>query len=209
MSEFLTVIWLSALGLSVLAMGALAALVAARLQRAHLEKLHLALRARMSQELVRYAMGGGDRPKLARFRPSERRMLVEAGLDAALLMQGPAQERLVAYFRDIGLDKRLRRQARRGHLRARLAAVEALRLFADPETIAVLRRVLRSREMRIWVTALRTLTDLGAAPDILDLLRLIERPGAGKSHVVYEVIAERARANLSEALSALFSPQTG
>jgi HEAT repeat protein len=118
-------------------------------------------------------------------------------------MRGPAKERLVAFLRSIGLDERLRRQVRRGALRDRLAALEALRLFPDPHTIATLHRAERSRDLRISLTALRTRTEIGAGPDMFGLLELAARPGAGKSQIMHDLVAARAQVNLVEALRAL------
>lgn len=201
----LSLIWMTALVLMLLAVGTLAALIVARVRREHEERADPNRRDRISKSLLQFAMAGGEQPALAVSNAVERKILIETALDAAQIMRGPAKERLVQFLRDIGLDERLRRQTRRGSLRDRLAALEALRLFPDARTIATLRRAEHSRDLRVWLAALRTRTEVDAGPDMFGLMELAARPGASKSQIMHELVAARAHVNLLEALRALNS----
>ncbi len=200
---------MTALVLMALSFLVLAMLMGARFRRARDEASDLERRARVSRELVRYALKGGEAPQLAVSSRIERKVIVEVGLDTASIIQGEPKTRLLAYFSEIGLDTRLRRQAVRGPLRDRLNAIEALRLFPGEETAAVLRKLLNAKSLRIWQPALRTLMEIGAGPDMFGLLDLAARPGAPQSYVIYQVIAARAHQNLPEALNAMLSQQPG
>lgn len=203
MPSVLSLIWMAALALMLAAFVALAVLIIARVRREREERADPDRRARISKALLHFAATSGPPPAFAISNRIERQMLLETALDAVQIMRGPAKARLVQLLRDFRLDKRLRRQARSGSMRDRLSAIEALSLFPDEETIAVLRAAERSRDLRVWLTALRTRTSIGAGPDMAALLELVERPGARRSPVMQDLIAARTLENLPEALGAL------
>lgn len=165
-----------------------------------------ARRARISRALLHFAMTDGARPKLTIRNPLERRLLAETALDALYILRGAPRARLVELLRENSLDRRLRRQALAGKLRDRLMAIEGLRLFPDAKTLAVLQKAERSRDLRVWLTALQVRVALGAGPDMLGLLELARRPGAARTPVMQDLIAKRAELNPPEALRALAEP---
>lgn len=199
----LTVIWLASLLLVMFAFGALAGLIIVRVRRERFERADPDRRARISRALLHYAVGRGEAPEVRLSNRLERQALVETALDTIQIMRGPAKTRLVQHLRDIGLDKVLRRMARDGSVRDRLMALEGLCVFPDAETLDVLHRAEASNDLRIWLTALRARAQMGAGPDIQGLLEMAERPGARRSPIMHDLIAERVRANLPEALRAL------
>lgn len=206
MHGLLAFIWTSALALAAGAFAALGVLLVARFRRERVERANPDRRRRISRQLLRYAGTGGEPPSFAVAHRIEREILIETALDLAPLIQGAGRERLVQLLCDAGLDQRLRLQARRGSVRARLAALEGLELFPGAETIAVLERTEQSRDLRIWLTALRTRAALGAGPTMPELLALSERPGARRSPIMHDLVAARAKERFTEALETLRTP---
>ena len=199
----LALIWTASLVLVLLAFAALATLILARLVREREERADPDRRARISKSLLHYAAAGGDRPVLPISNRSERQVVVETALHAIPIMRGPARVRLVELLRSIGLARRLRRQALRGSMRDRLLALEGLSLFPDVETIATLHRAEQARDLRIWLTALRTRAQIGPGPDLAELLKLVDRPGARRAPIMHDLLAARVQKDLPEALCAL------
>ena len=199
----LTLVWTAALVIVAGAFVALAALIVARLRRERIERADPDRRARISKALLNFAVKGGAPPELNLASSFERRIAAETALDAAPIMREQAKARMVEFLREAGLDSRLRRLARRGTMRDRLSALEALRLFDDAETIATLKRAEASRDLRVWLAALRTRTEIGAGPDMLGLLQFVERPGARRSPVMQDIIVSRTLEHPGEALRAL------
>jgi HEAT repeat protein len=206
MPGVLTWIWITSLALVLFAFGTLAALVFARVRRERFERSDPNRRSRISKALLHFAVGNGAPPEVNIANRLERQSLVETALDTIQIMRGPARARLVQHLCDIGLDTLLRRMARRGSLRDRLIALEALCFFPDAETLAVLHEAELSDDLRIWLAALQTRVAIGAGPDIFGLLELAERPGARRTPTMYDLIAARVRANFPEALRALREP---
>jgi hypothetical protein len=202
----LALIWTASLALAAGAFAALGVLLIARIRRERIERANPDRRRRISRQLLRYAGSGGEAPVFAVRQRVEREILIETALDIAPLMRGAARERLVQLLREAGLDDRLRKQARGGSVRARLAALEGLELFPGAETLAVLERTEQSRDLRIWLTALRTRAALGAGPTMAELLALSERPGARRSPIMHDLVAARAKERFAEALETLRTP---
>lgn len=202
----LTFIWIASLTLTAGAFAALGMLLVARVRREREERANPDRRRRISRQLLRYAGTGGDPPVFAVKHRVEREILIETALDIAPLLHGAARERLVQLLREAGLDDRLRQQARSGSVRARLAALEGLELFPGAETLAVLERTEQSRDLRIWLTALRARAALGAGPTMAELLALSERPGARRSPIMHDLVAARAKERFPEALRTLRAP---
>jgi len=199
----LTFIWMIALALAAFAVAALASLVAARLLRQRDERADPDRRARISSALLQYAAKDGARPKLDLSDRVERLAVLETALDALPFLRPPARDRLAALLRDHGLDKRLRRQALHGSLRDQVSAMEALVLFPDEKTAALLKRMESSTDLRLWLEALRTRTLMGSGPDMMGLLAQVERPGARRAPIMQDLMLARARQNIGEALRAL------
>jgi HEAT repeat protein len=199
----LAMIWIASLVLVLLAVAALATLILARLVREREERADPDRRARISNSLLRYAAAVGEPPVLAIDNRIERQAVVETALHAIPIMRGPAKVRLVELLRGIGLAQRLRRQALRGSMRDRLLALEGLSLFRDAETIATLNRAEQARDLRIWMTALRTRAEIGPGPDVAELLKLVDRPGARRAPVMHDLLAARVQKDLPGALCAL------
>jgi HEAT repeat protein len=191
------------LGLAAFAIIALASLVAARLIRQRDERADPDRRSRVSKALLHYAAKGGVRPKFNLSNRIERLAVLETALDALPFLRPQAKERLAALLREHGLDKRLRRQALHASLRDQVAAMEALVLFPDEKTTALLERMERSSDLRIWLEALRTRTLMESGPDMMGLLARVERPGARRAPIMQDLLLARARQNIGEALNAL------
>jgi HEAT repeat protein len=191
------------LGLAAFAMVVLASLVIARLIRQRDERADPDRRSRVSKALLQYTAKDGIRPQLNLSSRIERLAIIETALDALPFLRPQGKVRLVELLRDHGLDKRLRRQALRGNLRDQVAAMEALVLFPDEETTAVLGRLQRSADLRIWLEALRTRTLLESGPNMIGLLALVERPGARRAPIMQDLLLARAKHDIGEALSAL------
>lgn len=205
MPGLLSFIWMAAVGLALFAGIALASLVVARLLRQHDERADPNRRARVSKALLDYAAKNGARPNLVLSNRIERMAVLETALDALPFLRPQAKERLVALLQDIGLDKRLRRQARKGSLRDQVAAMEALILFPDSRTLTLLHEMERSSDLRLWLEALRARTLLGFGPDMKGLLELVERPGARRAPIMEDLLIARAQKHIDEALLALQS----
>jgi HEAT repeat protein len=199
----LAVIWLLSLLLLLFSFGALAALIVARVSRERFERANPGRRARISRALLRYAVEAGPPPEVRLSHRLERQTLVETTLDAVQILRGPARARLVQYLRDIELNKVLRRMARTGSLRDKLMALEGLSFFPDDETVALLRRAEGSKDLRIWLAAVRSRAQIGPGLDILELLQAAERTGARRAPIMYDLIAARTKSHFSEALRAL------
>jgi HEAT repeat protein len=146
---------------------------------------------------------GGVPPKLNLSNRIERLAVLEAALDALPFLRAQAKERLVQLLRDLGLDKRLRRQALCASVRDQIAAMEALVLFPDERTRALLERMERSPDLRIWLEALRTRSQMESGPDMMALLKRAERPGARRAPILQHLLQVRANQNMGEALLAL------
>lgn len=206
MAPALAAIWFVSLALMCGALSVLAALMIARLHRDHVERLRAALRPRLARALMLYAGGQEEAPNVRVDRKVERDALVDTALDTVQLMQGAARRRLIAYLRALSVDAVLRRQAGGRNVRQRVLAIEALGLFPGEATLAVLHRAEQSKDLRIWLTALRARCLLGAGPDLRGLIEASERTGARRSSAMQELIAERVRSHLSEALAVLRAP---
>jgi HEAT repeat protein len=201
--SLLTLIWMLSLGLAAFAIVALASLVAARLIRQRDERADPDRRSRVSKALLLFAAKDGVRPKFNLSNRTERIAVLETALDALPFLRPQAKERLVDLLRDHGLDRRLRRQALCGNLRDQVAAMEALVLFPDEKTTALLDQMECSTDLRIWLEALRTRMLMGSGPDMMGLLIRVERPGARRAPIMQDLLLARAKHDIGEALSAL------
>jgi HEAT repeat protein len=205
MASPLAVVWTVAIGLAALSSATMAALILARLRRTLVERKDPERRARITKALIHYALADGETPTFDLRNHRERSLIAEIALDAAAIMRGAARARLVDFLASVGLDRQLRRQARRGRMNERIAALEALRLFPNPQTLKLLQRAEHSHDLRICLAALRALTEVGASPAINELLALAARPDAHKSPALGELIYTCAAANLPDALAAFES----
>lgn len=196
---------MTALALALFACVALICLVGARLLRQRDERADPDRRARLSKALLAHAVKNAARPKLALRNRVERLAVIETALDALPFLRADAKQRLVDALRDAGLDARLRRQARAGSVRDQIGAMEALVLFPDAETIAVLERLERSSDLRIWLEALRTRTLMGAGPGLRGLIERIDRPGARRAPIMHDLLLTSAKQDMAEALRVLQS----
>ena len=203
MPGLLSSIWIASLVLAVLAFAALSYLIVLRIARERAARAAPDRRARISKALLEFAARGGPQPELAVANAVERQVVIETTLNAIPILRDAAKERLLKALRAAGLDARMRRLSRRGSVRDRLLALEGLILFPDAKTVAALVRAERSRDLRIWLAALRTRCKIGAGPDINGLLRLVDRPGARRSPTMRVLVTERAQQHPHEALAAL------
>ena len=202
-SPLLTLIWTASLSLAAFSIAALASLVAARLIRQREERADPDRRSRVSKALMQYAVRDAQPPKFNLSNRIERVAVLETALDALPFLRPRARQRLVELLRAQGLDQRLRRQALHASVRDQIAAMEALVLFPDGKTEALLERMERSGDLRIWLEALRTRALMGSGPDMMGLLARVERPGARRAPIMQDLLLARAKQNIAEALGAL------
>jgi HEAT repeat protein len=87
------------------------------------------------------------------------------------LVRGEELERIATALRAAGLHARLLAAARRGPMRSRLAAVEALKIFPGQDTTGVLRPVTQEVDPTLSLAAWKSLWELGEDVALIDLAR--------------------------------------
>ncbi len=217
------VIWTTSL---VLAAGALAWmlwLILARLFRERAEVSRMRDR-RLIQQVYLDIMNGSD-DAVVRLRGLRGRaaLMAEALLEVIGMVRGRERDRLISALKAATIDELFREQLFRGRAAERIAAAEALSIFAGDETTIALRRALTvapSGELR--VSLMRALLDVGTPPPIglvlkdlkgrkatesllyLPLIRALVAadPMSGLHAFGDEAVSPDARAILAEALGA-------
>lgn len=202
----LVLVWLSALVMLFASFSALAALLFQRWTGEMRDRAYRRRRSAIPSALMRHALAAETRPALAASDPQVRKIVLETALEAAHVLRGPARTRLADMLRDLGLDALLRRRGRKARYRARLNAIDTLRLFDDAETLALLRSTENAPDLRIALAALRARIGAGDDVDLSRLLHIAERPGAAKSDALAEIVTARLRTHAHEALEALPQP---
>jgi hypothetical protein len=183
--------------------GVMAALVVARLVRQQRDDKLPARSIQLTVDFLAYAKGEIGPPRL---RPRSRHdcdLVMMTALDVTRALEGVALERLAGLMRSASLDRYYRRAAVRGQGPGRVAAIEFLRMFRDPETIRILREIGGSSSLRICVAALRTRIEVGDIPDLGVVLKLVEHPRGGRSLSLFKIVEACVHANLPVALALL------
>jgi HEAT repeat protein len=117
------------------------------------------------------------------------------------LVRSAGHGRVLHLARAAGLDRWLLGRLRSGNIEQRLAAASTLSLFDQPETIAALHDALHNREDEVRLAAALSLVDLGAAPPMTALVRLLVEERHQRSlilRVLFERLARRHWAEVFE-----------
>jgi hypothetical protein len=203
----LQIVWTLSFALAALSLVSVAALVGARIFRQQREKGLLEQRKLLTSELLRYALSGGDRPVVSVRTQHQRDVVTQIALDAFSILDDKARARITDVLCSVSLDASLRRDARRGRIPQRIAAIEALRLFPGFATLRSLERAQTSSKFRICLAALRTRIELGDLPRLDTVLKLTERPEGGRSLSLFKIVEACVRADLAIALGHLTAGQ--
>lgn len=148
-------------------------------------------------------------------------LLAETLLRILDVVRGGERERLVLGLTAFGLDRLLYKDAERGDPTTRLSRVEALGLFPNPATEAVLRRVSRQSRGEVRLAAARALVSMGAQGDLVELISDMARrgePWSGSMGEVLRLLAEQqpadcavlfARSDLPDPVRAMLAEALG
>lgn len=207
MPSALQIVWTLSIALATLSLVSLAALIGARLLRQHRDKDLIDRRKHLTNELLRYALSGGEHPVLPVRTQHQRDTATQIALDAFSILDDAARARITDVLCKVSLDASLRSAARRGRIPQRIAALEALRLFPGAATRRSLEQAQASSNFRICLAALRTRVELGDLPYLGAVLKLTERPEGGKSLSLFKILEACVRADLPVALRHLTPDQ--
>ena len=204
----LQLVWTLSIGLAALSSVSMTVLIGARLIRQHRDHGLIERRKRLSSELLRYALSGGeesggDMPVIPARTRHDRMVAIQTALDISAILDPEARARVSAVLRSASIDAWLRRRARRGPVPDRIAAIEAFQLFPGAETSRALDFAQISRSFRICIAALRARVETGEMPNLADVLRLTERPEGGRSLSLFKIVEACVRANPASALTLL------
>lgn len=165
--EDIAVIWTTSLVLAACALAWMLWLILARLLRERSDTARLRDRKLIQQVYLDIMNGSGDAVVRLRNLKSRAALMAEALLEATSLVRGGERDRLISALRVLSIDELFREQLFRGRAAERIAAADALSIFASEETTAALRRALAvapSGELRVGL--MRALIDVGAPPPI-------------------------------------------
>ncbi len=203
MPGLLQAVWTLSIVLAALSCGVMTALVVARLVRQQRDRDLPARSIQLTLGLLGYCKGEAGPPRLHTRSRHDCDLVMKTALDVARALEGPALDRLVELMRKASLDAYYRRAAVRGHVPDRVAAVELLRMFRDPETSRILRQLEASPSFRVCAAALRTRIEIGDLPDLASVLKLVELPQGGRSLSLFKIVEACVHANLPVALALL------
>ncbi len=114
------------------------------------------------------------------------------------LIRGVSRERMVAIAQAAGLDDWLRSRLRSQWRAERRTAVEVLRLFSDPATIAALHSALDDRAEDIRLTAALSLAELGQMPRLRELLPRLRIETAERSLLLRRIFLHALTDNIDD-----------
>lgn len=182
-------------------------LILARRRRARADS-----RRELDQRQVRSAMldivqGSGD--ATARLRPFRRqaRLMSETLLEFLAIVRGGEKAALVAAFRSLNIDDRIRHRLTRGGKQGRTLAAEAIAAFPGPETVDVLQRLMREdRDPEVRIAAVRSLIALDAPPTLRDLISDLRIRGVSDSLLYLPVVLRMTRLDPEQALALFADP---
>jgi len=203
MPGVLQAVWALSIAMAALSCGVMTALIVARFVRQQRDRDLPARSVQLTLDFLGYGKGGTDLPHLHAGNRHDRDLIMKTALDVSRALDDEGCRRLVRLLRGASLDAYYRRAAVRGHVPDRVAAIELLRLFRDPETVGTLKRLEGSPSFRICVAAFRTRLEIGDSPDLASVLALIERPQGGRSLSLFKIVESCTHANLPIALALL------
>lgn len=201
-------IWFSALALAAAAVIWMTWLIVARLLRERAEARRTRNRAVIHQAFLDIMAGSGEAVgRLTRVRGRARTM-AEALLEVMGLVRGAERERLVAALAAFQVDEVFRRRLFRGSAAGRIAAAEALAAFPGDETRTALQRALvRARDGELRAGLMRSLIEIGAPPELDQVLAGIGRAPTADSLLYLPLIARLVADNPRAGLRAFGDPE--
>lgn len=203
MPGVLQAVWLTSIALAALSCGVMAALIAARLVRKRTDRDLPALSVRLTLGLLGYAKGETAPPDLGARSRRNCDLILHTALDVSRALDPEGRERLVNLLKAASLDLFYQRAALRGEEPSRIAAIELLRMFPDPDTLRVLERLQAAPNFRISVAAMRTAIEIGRPPGLEVTLALTQRPEGKNSLKLFKVVEASVHANLPLAIAFL------
>lgn len=135
-------------------------------------------------------------------------LLTDLTLEIIQLVRGEERENFIASAGRLGVPERLRERLRRGSVRTRLTAAEALAYFGDPQSVEALEAALDDPSPDVRLAAALSLTAADEAPPAV---ALVERLGIGtreNSLLTITLFREIARKRPGEIKALVFDPQT-
>ena len=132
--------------------------------------------------------------------------LTDVAVGLLRLVRGEEKERLVARAARLGVAERLRRRLRRGDVRVRILAAEALCHFGDAASTASLDRALDDRNPDVRLTAALSLAAGGRAPPAGALVRRLGIGTDVHSLLAITLLTDLARTDLGEVRALLRDP---
>ena len=200
-------LWWASLLMAAIALTWMSGLVLARIFRARSDARRESDVVRVRAVCLDIVQGSGE--ATSRLRPFQRRarLMSETLLEFFAIVRGAEQDALVAAYKSLNIDDRMRARLSRGSKPGRMAAAEAIAAFPGPETILALKQLIRHRDAEIRITAVKSLIDLDAAPVLRDLLSDMNTQGVSESLLYLPVVQRMTKLDPDEAL-ALFADTT-
>ena len=182
----------------------LAGLVA---RRAFVERQAAARKAERTRYTALLLGEGGDVPAPPASRHS-RIVLTDLTVDVLRLVRGEARTALVAQASRLGVTELLCRRLRRGNVRVRLVAAEALGHFNDPEAVAALDEALDDPSPDVRLTAALSLAAAGHSPPARELVRRLGIGEEERSLLVVSLFREIAGKDPKDVRALILDPST-
>ena len=205
----LALLWWGSLALVLAALTWMLALVLARVGRERTSRARDSDRRRLRGVCMAIVSGAGEASEgLKPFR-HRARLMADSLLEFAAIVRGVERERLIMAYEIASADVRLRERLFVGSKAGRLAAAEALALFASDETERALNRVVDfSDDAELRAAAVRSLVDLNRPPPLGRLLDDLEARKLTDSLVYIPAVRRLVALSLDEAMSRLDSSRT-
>jgi len=194
----LILVYALAVGLVAIAVIAAVVLFVFRLFRSQLD----ARRDRIRDSLVRQMLVALEMPEppndLVAALKAHPRVAEDVLGELVELIRGVSRERMIAIAQAAELDVWLRSRLRSNWRAERRTAVEVMRLFSDPATIAALHSALDDRAEDIRLTAALSLADLGQMPKLRDLLLRLRIETTERSLLLRRIFFHALRDNIDD-----------
>lgn len=204
----LLLIWSTSVVLAAVALLWMSSLIVARVWRQRVEE-----RRRHDLDLVQRVFldimnGSGDAVgRLGRVK-RRARLMAEALLEVIALVRGGERERLISALAAFGVDDIFRRRLSLGSVAGRIASAEALSIFPGDRTRTALRQAAtRARAGELRVSLMRSLIEIGAPPDLREVLADLGGRGLSESLLYLPLIGQLVAADPRTALRAFGDPQ--
>ncbi|MBI2260569.1 MAG: HEAT repeat domain-containing protein [Caulobacterales bacterium] len=204
----LLLIWSTSVVLAAVALIWMVSLIVARKFREGAETRRRHDLRLIQQAFLDIMSGSGD--AIGRLQGVKRRarLMAEALLEVIALVRGAERERLISALAAFGVDDIFCRRLSRGSVAGRIAATEALSIFAGDHTRAALRRALgKARVGELRVGLMRSLIEIGAPPGLHEVLADLGGRRASDSLLYLPLIARLVADDPMTALKAFGDPK--